>query len=105
MDAPHSSSDDGGALLRNIFNCGDGGEILFNVLDEREQKIIQACLGLNGQSARTLLEIGRELGLGRERIGQLHGIALKKLRRALLENKDPQRLCKMEGQWLPPSQQ
>jgi RNA polymerase sigma factor (sigma-70 family) len=49
-------------------------------LGPREHNILRLRYGLDGESAHTLEEIGRRLGLTRERVRQLEGEALKKLR-------------------------
>ncbi len=56
---------------------------LLEELDEREKKIISQRFGFEGGKRKTLQEIGRRLGVSRERIRQLENIALTKLRRAL----------------------
>ena len=61
---------------------------LFEVLDERETKIVVARFGLSGEAPKTLEEVGNEFGVTRERIRQLQNIALKKLRRALHKKED-----------------
>lgn len=51
-------------------------------LQPREREIIRARFGYKGQGTRETLEtIGRRLGVTRERIRQLEGIALEKLRK------------------------
>lgn len=62
---------------------------LLEVLDERESKIIDARFGLNGRTAMTLEEVGREFGVTRERIRQLQNVALDKMRRALSKKESP----------------
>lgn len=62
---------------------------LLEVLDERESKIIDARFGLNGRTAMTLEEVGREFGVTRERIRQLQNVALEKMRRALSKKESP----------------
>ena len=57
-------------------------EILLEGLDDREKKIISQRFGFNGGERKTLREIGKKLGVSRERIRQLENIALSKLRRA-----------------------
>lgn len=56
---------------------------LMDVLDEREQRIIDARFGLAGQKPKTLEEVGVEFGVTRERIRQLQNLALTKMRNAL----------------------
>jgi RNA polymerase primary sigma factor len=50
------------------------------ILSERELMIVQTYFGLNGAEAKTLEEIGRELGVTRERVRQLRNRALAKMR-------------------------
>lgn len=49
-------------------------------LDSRESYIIQERFGLNGRTAKTLEEIGYDLGLTRERVRQIESVAMKKLK-------------------------
>jgi RNA polymerase primary sigma factor len=56
---------------------------LLEELDDREKKIISRRFGFEGGERQTLQEVGRRLGVSRERIRQLENIALTKLRRAL----------------------
>ena len=62
---------------------------LFEVLDDREKKIISQRFGFDGGKRKTLEEIGRKLRVSRERIRQLENIALSKLRRALSQKEYP----------------
>jgi RNA polymerase primary sigma factor len=62
---------------------------LFEVLDDREKKIISQRFGFDGGKQKTLEEIGRKLRVSRERIRQLENIALSKLRRALSQKEYP----------------
>ena len=50
-------------------------------LDPREANVIRSYFGLDGGDRRTLGEIGRELGVTRERVRQIRNRALGKLRR------------------------
>ena len=71
---------------KNLHNqLGD----LLEVLDDREQRIIDARFGLNGTKPLTLEEVGREFGVTRERIRQLQNVALDKMRRALRKKEAP----------------
>jgi RNA polymerase primary sigma factor len=49
-------------------------------LTEREKKVLQLRFGLKDGHARTLEEVGREFNVTRERIRQIEGKALRKLR-------------------------
>jgi RNA polymerase primary sigma factor len=49
-------------------------------LTEREKKVLQLRFGLKDGHARTLEEVGKEFGVTRERIRQIEGKALRKLR-------------------------
>ena len=62
---------------------------LLGVLDDREQRIIEARFGLRGKTPKTLEEVGREFGVTRERIRQLQTIALDRMRRALAKKDKP----------------
>ena len=55
---------------------------LLSDLDGREQVILRQYFGLGGGTARTLEQIGAEMGLTRERIRQIKEKALQKLREA-----------------------
>jgi RNA polymerase primary sigma factor len=48
-------------------------------LPDRERRIVENRLGLAGRTPKTLEELGRELGLTRERVRQLETRALKRL--------------------------
>ncbi len=62
---------------------------LFEVLDEREAKIIEDRFGLDGKTPMTLEEVGVEFGVTRERIRQLQNIALDKMRKSLRKREKP----------------
>jgi len=59
-------------------------------LTEREKKVLQFRFGLRDGRARTLEEVGREFNVTRERIRQIEGKALRKLRH-------PSRSRKLKG--------
>ena len=54
-------------------------ERLLSVLDDREQYVIRLYFGFDGEEPLTLEQIGRTLGLTRERVRQLKEKALAKL--------------------------
>jgi len=61
-------------------------EALYRVIqsiDEREARILSMRFGLDGEPPKTLGEIGRVLGVSRERVRQLERRALDKLKEAL----------------------
>jgi len=49
-------------------------------LTEREKKVLQFTFGLKDGHPRTLEEVGREFNVTRERVRQIEGKALRKLR-------------------------
>ncbi len=56
-------------------------------LPAKERKIIEMRFGLNREDPRTLVNIGRQIGLTRERVRQLEYQAIKKLKK-LVENRN-----------------
>ncbi|MCS7166214.1 MAG: sigma-70 family RNA polymerase sigma factor [Gemmatales bacterium] len=56
---------------------------LLNRLDERERRIIQLRIGLGENKGMTLEEVGRELGITKERVRQLESRGMAKLRAML----------------------
>jgi RNA polymerase primary sigma factor len=56
-------------------------------LDDRERKIIISRFGLGGASEQTLEQLGRELGITKERVRQIESRAQDKLRRIASEEK------------------
>ncbi len=55
---------------------------LVRALDPREQVVLTLRFGLDGEPRRTLVQIGRQLGVSKERVRQLQDRALKKIRNA-----------------------
>jgi RNA polymerase sigma factor (sigma-70 family) len=56
-------------------------------LDERERRIIISRFGLGGASEQTLEQLGRELGITKERVRQIESRAQDKLRKIASEEK------------------
>jgi RNA polymerase primary sigma factor len=63
----------------------EGAEVIevLRTLPARLRFIIEARFGISGQSPLTLAELGKQLGITRERVRQLEGRAMARLRRAL----------------------
>ena len=55
-------------------------EAVLDSLTGRERRVLQLRFGLEDGRARTLEEVGKEFNLTRERIRQIEGTALRKLR-------------------------
>ena len=56
-------------------------------LDDRERRIIISRFGLDGAGEQTLEQLGRELGVTKERVRQLEARAQSKLRKIAIEEK------------------
>ncbi len=56
------------------------------VLNERERTILERRFGLNGKEPESLEEVGKKLGITRERVRQLQNQALATLREMMLEH-------------------
>jgi RNA polymerase sigma factor (sigma-70 family) len=56
-------------------------------LDDRERRIIISRYGISGASEQTLEQLGRELGITKERVRQIESRAQEKLRRIAIEEK------------------
>jgi RNA polymerase primary sigma factor len=65
---------------------------LLEVLDHRERGIILQRFALGGGRPKTLKEVGKKLGVTRERIRQIQNIALAKMRHALSKKESPKDL-------------
>ena len=54
-------------------------------LSEKQREVVSRRFGLRGYESSTLEEVGREIGLTRERVRQIQVEALKRLR-GIMEN-------------------
>lgn len=59
---------------------------ILNQLSDRESTIVRLHIGLNGETPRSFEEIARVLKLSRERIRQINGNALSKLKQNSMVN-------------------
>lgn len=94
LDDPYSSDQDDNALVDYLMDenaempdesafdhaLSEDMEKALNTLSERERVILSLYFGLNGEDPLTLEEIGKELGLTRERIRQIKEKAILRLR-------------------------
>ncbi len=60
---------------------------LLDSIDERDARVIRLRFGLEGQPPLTLKEIGREVGLTRERVRQIEMEALRRLQSQMLDDR------------------
>lgn len=72
-------------------------ERMLATLQEKERRILEMRFGLHGQQEHTLEEVGRVLGITRERVRQLEMRALKKLRHLRLAEEMFGMLADMEN--------
>jgi RNA polymerase primary sigma factor len=70
------------ALQRRNQNAVKG---MLDHLEERERRIIVSRFGLGGSGEQTLEQLGRELGVTKERVRQIEARAREKLRRVAVE--------------------
>lgn len=93
MDAPFSNGDENSLLdvmpnadapladnLVEMESLRDEIAAALNTLNERERKVLEAFYGI-GQPEMTLDEIGRSMGLTRERVRQIRQKAIRQLRK------------------------
>ena len=60
---------------------------LLESIDQRDARVIRLRFGLEGQPPLTLKEIGREVGLTRERVRQIEMEALRRLQSQLMDDR------------------
>ena len=73
-----------------LFNTAEREmlEGLLELIERREAEILRMRFGLDDGEAMTLKQIGKRMGLTRERVRQIQNEALKKLQIFLVEQKD-----------------
>lgn len=65
---------------------------MLDAIDDRDARVLRLRFGLEGQAPLTLKEIGREVGLTRERVRQIEVETLRRLQQQL-EDDCPTRFC------------
>jgi len=65
---------------------------MLETIDDRDARVLRLRFGLEGQAPLTLKEIGREVGLTRERVRQIEVETLRRLQQQL-EDDAPTRFC------------
>ncbi|MCZ6834945.1 MAG: RNA polymerase sigma factor RpoD/SigA [Planctomycetota bacterium] len=70
---------------------------LLDAIDERDARVLKLRFGLEGQEPLTLKEIGKEIGLTRERVRQIEVEAIKKLQVQLSEDRPTRFIQSRQG--------
>lgn len=65
-------------------------------LTPREEKVIRLLYGLDDNRARTLEEVGRELGVTRERIRQIEAKVIRRVRYQMKAQKEKTKVSKVD---------
>ncbi|MBT8486719.1 MAG: RNA polymerase sigma factor RpoD/SigA [Phycisphaerae bacterium] len=68
---------------------------LLEAIDERDARVLKLRFGLEGQEPLTLKQIGKEVGLTRERVRQIEVDALRRLQSHLMDDR-PSRFLRKE---------
>jgi RNA polymerase primary sigma factor len=78
-------SDDGGAPDQEVLDSAlsDSVERALATLSPRESRVVRLHFGFDGRDAMTFEAIGRQMGVTRERVRQIHQRALRKLRKSI----------------------
>lgn len=64
------------------FNLSEETERVLSTLNKREERVLRMRFGIGEEHDHTLEEVGKDFNVSRERIRQIEGEALKKLRRS-----------------------
>lgn len=67
-------------LALKVDEAEDISKMLYTELKTREEEVLQMRFGFNNQEPMTLEEVGKKLGITRERVRQIEEKALKKLK-------------------------
>jgi RNA polymerase primary sigma factor len=67
-------------VLPEVASQHEDVDLALATLTPRERAVIMLRYGIDDGQSRTLLEVGKELGISRERVRQLEVVALRKMR-------------------------
>ena len=70
---------------------------LLDAIDERDARVLRLRFGLEGQEPLTLKQIGKEVGLTRERVRQIEVDALRRLQSHLMDDRPSRFFRKEDG--------
>ena len=75
------SDRDAPSPFEEVSNKGQWEQIItaMKTLKDREQDVMRKRFGLDGQPVRTLEEIGKEMGITRERVRQIQALAIRRI--------------------------
>ena len=79
---PDEQNTDPSLILQNS-DVREHIDIWLNLLSEKQRAVVERRFGLHGSEVATLEEIGKELGVTRERVRQIQIEAIKRLRQIL----------------------
>lgn len=92
LPSPNRSQEQAYLESQDEFRTNDIVRSALDTLDKREKRVVEAYLMNDAEDKLSLAEIGRSLGVSRERARQLETRAIKKLRQRILEIYESQRL-------------
>ena len=79
---PDEQNTDPSLILQNS-DIQDHIDVWLNLLSDKQRAVVERRFGLHGSEVATLEEIGKELGVTRERVRQIQIEAIKRLRQIL----------------------
>jgi RNA polymerase nonessential primary-like sigma factor len=80
LDAIADENNPDPCVLLADAKLGSQIDVWLNRLPEREREVVERRFGLHGFPSQTLAEVGRDLGVTRERVRQIQMQALRRLR-------------------------
>lgn len=92
LASPNSSQEQAYLESQDAFRINEIVRSALESLDRREKHVVEAYLMNDEEDKLSLAEIGRSLGVSRERARQLESRAIKKLRQRILEIYESQRM-------------